>query len=538
MLLLANRTASPTEACRLRQEVLEVRRKTLGPEDPETIMAMNYVAFSERDLGRLDEAVKLWNEALQLGRRVAGPEHPDTLMMLHNLADGYVLAGRQQEALKLREELLPLRRRVLGPEHPDTIIAMEGLGRSRLACGHPEDGCGLLEEALALRRKVLGPKNPFTTKLLEDLGPAYLAAGRLDEMQRLFESEIARWNEEGDLVQADRRLRWLHLGQGLAAYRKGHYPEASRALSDAALFGPVAVRRLAEFYCAMSLFQLGQVDEARRLFTGAEARMKPLPLDTQQPPNGTDRDDAILWLAYEEAHALLSSLGPPKAVATGFDSAQDVSAARAKEIRSLFEAELSRLSARLPKASTNGVFAIRLAALQAWFGKETEYLATSRLTLQWAAEDQGIWPADCAAKIISLRPSAEPQRRQMALTLARRNVALGQTNPLLSWSDVCLGMAEYRNGNYPEADRMFRAAVLAGSPNVVLTSKFYGAMSLFQQGQRDEARRLLTETEASMKPLPSNLQWPLADANHDELIIWLACQEARALLTPPQTSPP
>ena len=56
-------------------------------------------------------------------------------------------------------------------------------------------------------------------------------------------------------------------------------------------------------------------------------------------------------------------------------------------------------------------------------------------------------------------------------------------------------------------------------------------MSLFRQGKKDEARKLATEAAAKMKPLPADEQNPLAGgADHDDLILWLAYKEAKALI--------
>ena len=63
------------------------------------------------------------------------------------------------------------------------------------------------------------------------------------------------------------------------------------------------------------------------------------------------------------------------------------------------------------------------------------------------------------------------------------------------------------------------------------TADFYRAMSLFQHGKPAEARALFTATEAAMKPFPADEKNPLAEgATHDDVILWLACKEARALL--------
>ena len=115
------------EALKLREEVLPLRRKVLGPEHPDTLSAMNNLALSYFDAGRRAEALKMREEVLKLRRKVNGPEHLDTLRAVQNLAFSFLEAGRSAEALKLREELLLLRRKVQGPGHPDTLQAMNDL---------------------------------------------------------------------------------------------------------------------------------------------------------------------------------------------------------------------------------------------------------------------------------------------------------------------------------------------------------------------------------------------------------------------------
>jgi hypothetical protein len=56
-------------------------------------------------------------------------------------------------------------------------------------------------------------------------------------------------------------------------------------------------------------------------------------------------------------------------------------------------------------------------------------------------------------------------------------------------------------------------------------------MSWFRQGKHDEARKLALAAAATMKPLPKDEQNPLANhATHDDLILWLAYKEAKAML--------
>ena len=87
------------------------------------------------------------------------------------------------------------------------------------------------------------------------------------------------------------------------------------------------------------------------------------------------------------------------------------------------------------------------------------------------------------------------------------------------------------------------------------TSAFYRAMGPFRQGKTDLPRKLATEAAAKMNPLPVNEQNPLVagtgpragvatyapyqvdeqnplagGAGHDDLIMWLAYKEAKAMI--------
>jgi tetratricopeptide (TPR) repeat protein len=175
----------------------------------------------------------------------------------------------------------------------------------------------------------------------------------------------------------------------------------------------------------------------------------------------------------------------------------------------------------------------RVIVLQACFGKEADYAATCRRVVESAVGTDDPSTADRAAKGCCLLPSSDPQLLAAALTLARRAVELGKEHKYLAYYQMALGMAEYRNGNYAAADAALTAADQAGKDNrhVSDPARFFRAMSLFQQGKAADARTLFAEAEAQMKPLPADERLPLTDgATPDDLIVWLAFKEARALL--------
>ncbi len=196
---------------------------------------------------------------------------------------------------------------------------------------------------------------------------------------------------------------------------------------------------------------------------------------------------------------------------------------------------LAEASAVNPK---NSLLSLMVAALQAWFGQDKELAATRKQILASAKGTSVVYTAERAAKACSIRAAPDKADLEAALALGRKAVELGHGG---EWNLVALGMAEYRSGNYRAADKALRDAVEAGPNNPFVTncSAFYRAMILFRQGQRDEARKLAIAAAAKMQPLPKDDNNPLAGgAYHDDLILWLAYKEARALIEFDATAPP
>jgi tetratricopeptide (TPR) repeat protein len=174
---------------------------------------------------------------------------------------------------------------------------------------------------------------------------------------------------------------------------------------------------------------------------------------------------------------------------------------------------------------------LRVAALQAWFHSDAELAATCRKARGFARGTKSPLVAERTAKSTSLRPSDDRADRDATLALARAAVELGKADGSIGWFRMALGMAEYRAGHDEAAAETLRSLIENGTREISVTSAFYLAMSLSRQGKDAEARRIATEAIARMKPLPLDENNPLANgANHDDLIIWMACKEARALL--------
>ena len=201
-------------------------------------------------------------------------------------------------------------------------------------------------------------------------------------------------------------------------------------------------------------------------------------------------------------------------------------------------------SCRLNPKDTDA--SLTLATWQTWFGRDADYEATRHRLIQEAEGTDQAGTAERAAKAACIRPSTDSALLTKALNLAHRGVELGKTNSALPWYQMSLGLAEYRNGQYSDAEQTladlesklggFENAKTAFQFDIEGTARLFRAMSLFRRQRAEEALRLFMQTEARAPSLPKDTNKPIVDGkpfDRDLLVMWLAYEEAKALIEPP-----
>jgi non-specific serine/threonine protein kinase/serine/threonine-protein kinase len=174
-----------SQAQLLFQRALDIRRRVLGPQNPDTLTSMNQLAWALQEQGHYLEAEKLDREVLDIRRRVLGPEHPSTLASMSHLAIDLDNVGRYPEAEELYRKTLDIQRRVMGGEHPGTLIAMNNLGWNLHAQGRYAEAEKLHRETLDIQGRVLGPEHMETLKTMNNVAWDLVAQGRYDEAEKL-----------------------------------------------------------------------------------------------------------------------------------------------------------------------------------------------------------------------------------------------------------------------------------------------------------------------------------------------------------------
>jgi eukaryotic-like serine/threonine-protein kinase len=273
----------------LDQRALDIQRRVLGPEHPDTLSSMNNMANVLSAEGRYPEAEKLQRETLDIRRRVLGPEHPQTLQSLYNLANVLEHKGQYAEAEKLYRQTLDVQRRLLGPEDPETLGTMMNLGNILVDQGHYPEAEKLYQETLVLERRVLGPEDPETLKLMNNLGNVFSAEGRYPEAEKIYRETL----DIRRRVLGPNHPDTLTLMDILAYVldQEGHRAEAEQLNRQALdslrrVLGPEHPHTLASMYSlAIILSDEGHYAEAEKLYRQT--------LDLQRRVLGPEHQDTL-----------------------------------------------------------------------------------------------------------------------------------------------------------------------------------------------------------------------------------------------------
>jgi eukaryotic-like serine/threonine-protein kinase len=173
------------EARKQLERALELRRKVLGAEHPQTLITARRLGYVAEDQGKYPESEAILSKTVEVQRRVLGPEHPDTLDTINTLGNLYKDQGKYAQAEALHSQVLEIRRRTLGPEHPNTLKSMNNLANAYNGLGKYAQAEALYSQTVEIDRRVLGPEHPNTLQHMSNLADAYYHQGKYAQAEAL-----------------------------------------------------------------------------------------------------------------------------------------------------------------------------------------------------------------------------------------------------------------------------------------------------------------------------------------------------------------
>lgn len=102
------------------QELLAIRKKISGDENPNYAGALELLAYLYSDVRQYEKELATYQEAVAIRKKTQGEEHPDYVRTLGNMALLYQRQGLYEKALRLYEEMLAIQEKK-GVRSPGTM---------------------------------------------------------------------------------------------------------------------------------------------------------------------------------------------------------------------------------------------------------------------------------------------------------------------------------------------------------------------------------------------------------------------------------
>jgi tetratricopeptide (TPR) repeat protein len=185
-----NAQAKYAQARPLSEKALEIRRRLLSDDHPDTATSYENMAHIRNSLGKFAEAQPLYEKALALRRRLLGDDHPDTAMSYNNVAYNLNALGKFAEAQPLYEKALAIQRQLLTDDHADTASFCNNLAANLLAQGKYAAAQPLFEKALEIRRQLFTDNHRHTAQSYYSVAANLHAQGKYAEAQPLYEKAL------------------------------------------------------------------------------------------------------------------------------------------------------------------------------------------------------------------------------------------------------------------------------------------------------------------------------------------------------------
>lgn len=214
------------QAQSLLADAIEIRKRVLGPENPDTLKSMHGLCRPLREQGQYAEAEKLQRETLVAQRRILGNDNPDTQSSVAELAIILDNEAHYPEAEKLAQETLDTDRRVLGVDDDQTQWAMVILASVLSDQGRLADAEKLYREALDLRRRVLGPDQPDTLAVMDVYATTLAMEHHNDEAEKMLRETLEIRRRVLGTDHRDTLMSMNNLAN--MQFIEGHYDEADK----------------------------------------------------------------------------------------------------------------------------------------------------------------------------------------------------------------------------------------------------------------------------------------------------------------------
>ena len=151
-------------------------------DDPDRLNALNSMACTLKDMGRLQEALDIFERTIPIQANSVGTRHEQHLTARDNMADLLRQLGRKREAMAILQQVEEVRKEVLGAQHPQYLSTLNNLA------GLIQDE-GDKARALTLYRQVskgIDKRHPSHAIVVSNMASVMAETGDLDGALKVY----------------------------------------------------------------------------------------------------------------------------------------------------------------------------------------------------------------------------------------------------------------------------------------------------------------------------------------------------------------
>jgi tetratricopeptide (TPR) repeat protein len=179
-----------SQAQPLFEKALEIYRRLLTDDHPDTALGYDNVALNLNAQGKYAAAQPLYEKALAIRRGLLTDDHPSTATSYNNVAHNLNAQGKYAAAQPLFEKALEIRRRLLGVDHTDTAAGYNNVAFNLNAQGKYAAAQPFFEKALEINRRLFTDDHPSTALSYNNEASNLNAQGKYAAAQPLFEKAL------------------------------------------------------------------------------------------------------------------------------------------------------------------------------------------------------------------------------------------------------------------------------------------------------------------------------------------------------------
>jgi tRNA A-37 threonylcarbamoyl transferase component Bud32/tetratricopeptide (TPR) repeat protein len=214
----------------LMREVVNGTRRRYGDDHQQYFKALSDFSLALKEGDHPEESLVVNEQALVGYRRTLGNDNRDTLAVVANRAVLLRQLNRLNEAEPYYRESMDGFRRLLGDEHPDTLTTMNNTGAFLNALGKKEEAEQVYREVYETRKRILGTDHTETLRSLNNLSSVLLDLERTDEAGVLLAEGLPVAREKW----ADTALLGLYLTKvGNLQIQEKRFDDARATLDEA-----------------------------------------------------------------------------------------------------------------------------------------------------------------------------------------------------------------------------------------------------------------------------------------------------------------